>query len=278
LLRTWLLYKRLRPAQNMPSNRFYPRLNKRRLLSHEDFIVYSVNAFSVRNVAQPDEEFTNFATQEEFKNLIPKREIWIAEKNVTSESVFFIANSLARMKALARGRKEDAAYEAGLTVERFLREQLTGIKYRDGKPHAHVPEDIYVGHYLTLPDPKSKIEVWVVDGNLVRSYYKTDYTEGGHGYVYPWVPKNQIWIEKAIDRQEFPYIAAHEYIEVRLMRDKHIDYDRAHEICSKVEFKLRNSQGLTPLVCRRRHLTKVDLPHLTRQECFDYVLNHHVKK
>lgn len=42
------------------------------------------------------------------------------------------------------------------------------------------------------------IEVWRIDGHLVRCYYKTDYTEGGHGYVYPWCPRNEIWIEKDI--------------------------------------------------------------------------------
>ena len=42
----------------------------------------------------------------------------------------------------------------------------------------------------------------LVDGNVVRCTYKTDYTEGGHGQVYPWVPKREIWVEKALDRTE----------------------------------------------------------------------------
>ena len=73
------------------------------------------------------------------------------------------------------------------------------------------------------PDPEGTVNVWLVDGNLVRSYYKTDYTEGGHGYVYPWVPKPEIWIEDGADHREVPYIVCHEYIERRLMRDEGLD-------------------------------------------------------
>jgi hypothetical protein len=39
---------------DMPASVHYdPKLNKRRVLSHQDFTVYSVNGFAVRNVAQP---------------------------------------------------------------------------------------------------------------------------------------------------------------------------------------------------------------------------------
>ena len=64
----------------MGKNHFDPKLNKKRVLSHADYTVYSVNGLAVRNVARPDEEFGNFATQEEFPDLIPKGEVWISEK------------------------------------------------------------------------------------------------------------------------------------------------------------------------------------------------------
>jgi hypothetical protein len=116
-----------------------------------------------------------------------------------------------------------------------------------------------------------------VDGNKVRSWYKTDYTEGGHGYVYRWIPKEQIWIEKDLDRWELPYIVSHEYIELRLMRDEGIDYDTAHSICSKFEFNLRKRRGAHPLLgSGRRRLTKRDLPKLTRNEVFEYVVKTYV--
>src|SRR5712691_1771395 len=226
-------------VRGMSKRRAQPKLNKRYVATHAGYDFYSVNAYAVRDIAQPDEEFGIFASREEFPDLIPKNEIWIAEKTLDKEGVFFVADALTRLREEARGVDSDRAYTAGLNVERLLRERLNGVKFRGGRPHKRVPERIYLRPYATLADPKFPVHVWVVDGNLVRSFYKTDYVEGGHGYVYRWIPKDEIWIEEALDRAEMPFIVAHEYLELRLMRDADVEYDPAHEICSKVEFKLR---------------------------------------
>ena len=259
--------------------RFTPSLKKTFVGTHEGFDVYTVDAFAIRNYAQPDEEFTNFATPEEFPDLIPEGEIWISHKLLESEGVFFIANALTRLQELQRGISEERADEAGLKAERLLREQQLGVRFRDGRPHPRVPPEIYAEKYITLPDPVSPVEVWLIEGKLARAWYKTDYTEGGHGYVYPWVPRRQIWIEKALHRSEIPFILCHEYIEMRLMRDEGLDYDRAHEICSKMEFSIRKGKGAKSLLAPgRRKLVKRDLPHLTKNNVFYYVLKTYVKK
>ena len=52
-----------------------------------------------------------------------------------------------------------------------------------------------------------------------------------------------------------------------------LDYDPAHEICSKFEFELRKTRGATPLLTYgHRKLTKTDLPRLTSDELFAYVV------
>src|SRR5690242_14783152 len=114
----------------MSKIRFQPKLNKKRLLSHADYTVYTVNAFAVRDVAQPDEEFGNFATRDSFPNLIPAGEIWISEKLAPREGIFFIANALTEQR-LSKNGAPDAAYDAGIEIERHLRERLNGIKFRD---------------------------------------------------------------------------------------------------------------------------------------------------
>ncbi|MFL5245360.1 MAG: hypothetical protein ACJ8FY_24965 [Gemmataceae bacterium] len=263
----------------MPSNHFSPKLHKQLVLRHADYTVYAVNGLAVRNVAQPDEEFGNFATQDDFSDLIPKGEIWISQKLAPKEGVFFIADALTQLMLQADGVKPDKAYDEGLNVERLLREKLNGVEFRDGKPHKQVPKEIYLEPYLTIPDPKGPVDAWIVDGNLVRSYYKTDYTEGGHGYVYPWVPKGEIWIEDGVDRRERPYILTHEYLERRLMRDAGLGYDHAHEICSTVEFDLRKNEEIkTFLASGRRKVQKKDLPRLTRQDLFVFFLRKYVKR
>ena len=254
------------------------KLDKRLVMAHDDWEIYTVDASVVRNVARHDEEFGNFATQEEFKDLIPRGEIWLGEKSFPREGICFVVNALTRLGSKQRGASEERAYDAGIAAERELRERLTGRTFRDGKPHARPPEEIYVDRYVELDDHQFSIDVWRIDGHVVRSFYKTDYTEGGHGYVYPWVPKRQIWIEEGIDAWELPFVICHEYIELRLMRDVGLDYDRAHAICSKMEFELRKGRGAKPLLApRRRSLRKGDLARITGEEFFEYVLETYLK-
>jgi hypothetical protein len=261
----------------MKKRRFNPPLDKRLVGNFDSYKVYSVDAFAVRNAAEPDEEFDNFATNGEFPDLVPDGEIWVSNRSLRSEGRFFIANAVARLNALKAGASEATAYTMGLNADRKLRARETGLEYRSGRRHKRIPPAIYHRRYLVLPDPQFPIEVWLIDGSLARTYYKTDYTEGGHGYVYRWVPHNEIWIEKDLHKDEFPFMVAHEYTELRLMRDKGIEYDRAHDISSRVEYHLRKRDyrkdfpGLSA-----RKLTRADLPKLTRPEYFEYVLDNYV--
>src|ERR1041385_6805833 len=142
----------------MSENRFSPKLRKRLVLTHAEYTVYAVNGLAVRNFAQPDEEFGNFATRDEFPNLIPRSEIWISEKLALREGVFFIANALARLARPAGGPSAEGAYEEGLEMERLLRAKLNGVEFRDGRPHRQVPDAVYLDHYATLPDPERSEE------------------------------------------------------------------------------------------------------------------------
>ena len=253
----------------MKTGRPPAKLAKRLVATQQGYAIHTVNSFAVRDLTAPDEEFTNFAIHEDFPELIPERDIWIDERLFADEGIFYLANALVRLKVGRDGGSDDRAYAAGLDMERALRERLVGVKFRNGRPHKRVPGRIYVDRYLTLPDPEGPIEVRIVDGNLVRSFYKTDYTEGGHGYVYPWVPKGQIWVERVIAKAEIPFMVSHEYLELRLMRDRGMGYDKAHEAAAKVEFALREGDRIRSLLTTKpRALAKSDLAGLTTPEFF----------
>jgi len=256
-------------------------LNKSLLLAYGDYTAYAVNPLAVRDMSQSDEEFGNFGVHHEFPRLIPEDEIWVADRVAREEGLFFVTNALARLRAMEEGVSEDGAYATGEDVERYLRWKLRGAKFRNGRPHKRVPTRIYVEQYITLPDPDGpggKVTVWIVDGAVVRDYYKTDYTEGGHGYVYRWVPEPEIWVEASLERAELPFVVAHEYLERLLMRDAGLEYDHAHEICSKVEYTMRECRGPRSPVCPPRKPTKADLPRLTDRDLFDYVVRHYLKR
>src|SRR3954454_9894862 len=105
-----------RPTGNavvMPRYHFDPKLNKKKVLTHTEYTVYSVNGLAVRNIARADEEFGNFATTDKFPDLIPRAEIWISEKLAEREGIFFIANALTQLARQAAGATNQA-YNDGL--------------------------------------------------------------------------------------------------------------------------------------------------------------------
>jgi hypothetical protein len=245
------------------------QVDRRVVMSQQGFDICTVDSFEVRDLTRADEEFTNFAIHEDFPDLIPEREIWIDRRLFREEAVYYLANALVRLKVRRDGALEIAAYRAGLKMERQLRERLGGERYRNGRPHRRVPRRVYHSLYARIADPLAKIAVWFVQGNLVRSLYRTEYTEGGHGYVYRWVPKDQIWVEHDLDLPEIPFLVAHEYVELRLMRDHGLEYDPAHTIAAEVEFELRDGRGVTRVVMPKgQTFSRADLARLAAPDVF----------
>src|SRR3954469_16460259 len=119
-----------------PMNRkFRPSLNKKFVETHDGYDVYTVNPFAIRNAAQPDEEFDNGASSVDFPDLIPEGEIWTNESTYRREGQFFIANAATELNQVGLGKSETEAFDAGVKAERALRQRLTGIKFRKGRPH-----------------------------------------------------------------------------------------------------------------------------------------------
>jgi hypothetical protein len=78
-----------------------------------------------------------------------------------------------------------------------------------------------------------------VNGRLVRSVFDIDYTEGGHDYVYEFVPANEVWIDDAVEEPERPFVLLHELHERNLMA-KGWPYSKAHADSSRIEYRCRH--------------------------------------
>lgn len=89
------------------------------------------------------------------------------------------------------------------------------------------------------------LDVWVVDGTKLRSgQYEgdVDFTMGGHGYRYLYIPTHEIWIEEAFfGTRDFDSIVWHEYIERILMRNG-LSYEQGHRVASRLEIVLRDKK------------------------------------
>jgi hypothetical protein len=247
-----------------------PGIRKRQEVALCGYRICTIDALGVRESSADAEEFTLVGTRGEFPGTIPDGEVWISRRHFPREGIFLAAHALAFLGASGRGLSADRADQAGLDAERRVREDVTGEQFRDGRPHRSVPERIYDRLYATIPDSERAVKVWLIDGLLARCWYKTDYAEGGHYVVYPWVPTREIWLERDTSPGELPYILAHEYLELRMMRDGGLDYDHAHEIASKIEFELRREDSTLPLA-PGRSFRKSDFPKLAAPEVFEFV-------
>lgn len=84
------------------------------------------------------------------------------------------------------------------------------------------------------------LNITLVDGTHVRNTYDSDFSQGGNGYAYDFVPRDEIWIDAQIDRIEWPFIAFHECQEVELIK-KGMSYSKAHNHAKHMEDHFRHS-------------------------------------
>jgi hypothetical protein len=83
------------------------------------------------------------------------------------------------------------------------------------------------------------LKIYLLDGEAVRKQH-IEYVAGGHGYVYDWIPTDEVWIDenqkdKPIDMEA---TIRHELFEINLMKQG-MDYDEAHEKANEHEAEYR---------------------------------------
>jgi len=177
-----------------------------------------------------DEELSNFAHHLSTPE-VRKNEIWIDEETDPDEQRFFIHHAVVERRLMQRGLNYDAARKRANAEERKLRVAAGDLrKVIRGK---NLPDATRVHRDLwkTLP---SGVQVWFVKGRLVRSVYDVEFTEGGHEHVYEYIPRGEVWIDDDIHEDERGFVLFHELHERNLMAEG-MDYDTAHEECSRLE-------------------------------------------
>lgn len=167
-------------------------------------------------------EFCTAAVHDDFPRHIKKNEIWIDDSIKPNEIPSILKGLSVRLSEIENGGKNP--YEKGIDTESKVR--------KNNK------EKLNKKKHMTIRDYSGEIIVYLVNGKGVRDNHKTDFSQGGHGYVYDWIPKNEIWIEDE-EREEMAPILAHEYIEMVLMKESGWKYLRAHEMASDIEQHLR---------------------------------------
>lgn len=90
-------------------------------------------------------------------------------------------------------------------------------------------------HLFTVP---YGAKVYRVSGPEVRRQH-VEFVEGGHGLVYRWIPKGEVWVERMASRQDECFNTIHEITEYHTMAQHGWRYNRAHRVADRIEQRLR---------------------------------------
>lgn len=174
-------------------------------------------------------------------HMIPVNEIWIEKDTNEDEWKYFLENIDIEEKGVAEGKtleesskKADAAEEKDRRRKNRIQKILTSREERKSallKIHKRKLEKY----------SNENLDVWLVDGEIVRGIYGLEYGFGGHGFVYHFVPKNEVWIEEVLDSHERKFILLHELHERILMAREGKDYLHAHHGATIVEMHYRKN-------------------------------------
>jgi hypothetical protein len=183
-----------------------------------------------------DEEFTNFGQHYRY-SYIPLNELWIDREAKSDEREFYIDHLLMEYRLMAGGMPYEKTIIKADQAERRERRRAGDVKLMTHNGQ-QLPDGKDV-HDQLWKKLENGLSVWVVNGRLVRSAFDVDFTEGGHDYVYEFVPRNEVWIDDDIVENERGYVLLHELHERNRMA-KGWPYNRAHAESSRLEYHCRH--------------------------------------
>lgn len=195
-------------------------------------IVY-VDGFTIRNTVDPNFEIVchriTDLNRPYPKFFIPEGEIWIDYPLKTETDL------LMKIEEYYANSKNDAEIEKFKSKGGYIDQQRGYIKKLCKK--GQIPK------YKTKEEKVEDSKIVFVDGAIIRNYIDPEFTFGGHGYVYSYIPKDEVWIDIHMDPRETKYVVLHEVVERKLMKDRGKTYDSAHDYAIASEKEARTKDG-----------------------------------
>ncbi|MDQ7779305.1 MAG: hypothetical protein RDV41_06300 [Planctomycetota bacterium] len=211
-----------------------PRLD---LLQTRDGVkVYIVDGNHVRTHLEVD--FTQSAHCFSFPKLVPADEIWIDREETPDETKYIANHAFIERALMQQGWKYNDALNLADRVARKERGKKRDERFLDKKPnHDELPKRLYVRR-LEQMEEAGGVQVWLINGKAVREVLDLEFVQGGHEYVYTYVPANEVWLDDDLIPEELPHVLLHEIVERNLMA-KGMSYGRAHYYALRKEKEAR---------------------------------------
>ncbi len=228
----------------------------KKFITIDDLTVWVVDGQHIRT--HIDEEFTNFGQHYSFK-FIPKKELWIDQEHAFGEIEYFIDHLLVERRLMAEGRSYSYALKAADKREKRERRIMDiGKRHLESLRNPEQKETLFRKIHKKLLKKYSRhgIQIWIVDGELVRDFFFIDFTEGGHDKVYPFIPFGEVWIDDDLFPKERRFVILHELHERNRMFHG-FAYPSAHREASKVEYAARRRPATLETEIKRELLKEV---------------------
>jgi hypothetical protein len=98
---------------------------------------------------------------------------------------------------------------------------------------------------LDLPHA-GRVTVWKIDGDAVKVEHDMDFVEAGNGYRWPFIPKDEIWLDEDLEVHDWCFNCIHEADEIDRMAQGE-EYDTAHNHANRTEKRKRIEAAMTAL-------------------------------
>lgn len=184
----------------------------------------------------------------------PKGEIWIDNAISCEEYYLTLAHELNERHLMAKfGWKYITAHDSSLSLEQTIRrsnekicrEHETSLKkvsptdYSNTKEIRGIPDSIQIQNIYRVPvGTREGVDVWIVDGYMVRKNIYPDFGFSGNDRSYHFIPPNEIWIDGQVSCDETEYSISTELRERKLMGEGK-SYDDAYSDAIDITLKHR---------------------------------------
>jgi len=107
---------------------------------------------------------------------------------------------------------------------------------------------------------QESIKIMMVNGSVVRKYFYYRFWHGAHCNFSPYIPPDEIWIERGLSRKDTEETILHELLEIKEMEPgkQYIPYEIAHRHAEKVGNTLAK-------LAKGKQLTDKNIPLLQEQ-------------
>jgi hypothetical protein len=186
----------------------------------------------------------------------PKGEIWIDNGISCEEYYLTLAHELNERHLMAKfGWKYITAHDSSLSLEQTIRhsneeicraheaslKKVMATDYNNIKEIKSLPDSIQIQDIYRVPvGTREGIEIWIVDGYMVRKNIYPDFGFSGNDLSYHFIPPKEIWIDGQVTCEETEYSITTELKE-REFLGKGKSYDDAYSDAIDITLMLREN-------------------------------------